>query len=388
MNRNVLLLALCQALTMTVIGFVLAASVSISHNLSVAAGLATVPLAAQYLATLLALQVAARLLARFGRQKIFVAGALCGAAGLGLAALAVALGHFPLFVLAGIGIGVQGATGQYYRFAALEAVPAAERGLAVSLTLSGGVLAAFLGPFLARGTRHLLDTPFVASFLILAGLSFLAAVLAGQLRLPAPAARVAGPSRPIAAILRDGRLRLALAAGAVGYGVMNLLMTATPLAMLCARLDFDATAEVIQWHLLAMFAPSFVTGHLIRRWGSLPVMLAGCVALLLAVGVALGGDALGHFQLALVGVGLGWNFLYVGATTRLAECWQEADRARLQALNDSLVFLVVCVATFAAGPLVDGLGWERVNILAALPVLMVAVAVLRAWRRPLLAPSA
>lgn len=176
----------------------------------------------------------------------------------------------------------------------------------------------------------------------------------------------------------------------VGYGVMNLLMTATPLAMLCARHDFAATATVIQWHLVAMFAPSFVTGSLLQRFGVLPVMLAGGALLLGAVAVALGGDEFFHFNLALGLVGVGWNFLYVGATTLLAQTWREEEKTRVQAANDGVVFLAVSLATLSAAPLVDSLGWAAVNALALLPVLLVMASVLRALRaaRPALASSA
>jgi MFS family permease len=174
---------------------------------------------------------------------------------------------------------------------------------------------------------------------------------------------------------------LAVAAAVVAYGVMNLLMTATPLAMLCAGHDFNATATVIQWHLVAMFAPSFLTGGLITRIGALPVMALGVLASLAAIGIALLGDRYGHFQVALVLVGLGWNLLYVGATTRLAERWRDEEKGRLQALNDSLVFAGVTLATFAAAPLVDRLGWALVNGLTALPLLVLLACLGRALLR-------
>lgn len=382
MNANVFLLALSQALMMTLVGLVLSSSALVAVGLSAPAGLANLPLAAQYLATLLVLHPAARLMGRHGRRPVFVGAALVGVAGLLLAALAIASGSFPLFVLAGLGIGVLGGVGQFYRFAAIEAVPPARKGLAVSLTLTGGVLAAFLGPWLARSTRHLFETPFLASFLILAALAVLAAVAGGRLRLPPPPRQPAPASpRPARQLLADPGVGLAVAAAVVAYGVMNLLMTATPLAMLCAGQDFNATATVIQWHLVAMFAPSFLTRGLIGRIGALPVMALGVLASLAAIGIALFGDHYGHFQVALVLVGLGWNLLYVGATTRLAERWRDEEKGRLQALNDSLVFAAVTLATFAAAPLVDRLGWALVNGLAALPLLVLLASLARALLR-------
>lgn len=380
MNRNLILLTLSQALMMTVVGLLLSASALVGARLAGSAALATLPLALQYLVTLLALAPASRLMARWGRGPVFMAGAACGGAGLLLAAAGIAFERFSLFCMGAACVGIYGAVGQFYRFAAIEAVPLAQRGRAVALTLSGGVLAAFAGPAIARATRDLLAEPFLASFLALVAGAFLAALLAGALHLPeAVAGRRDAPRRSLRELLDDAALRLALIGGMVAYGVMNLLMTATPLAMLCARLDFAATAGVIQWHLVAMFAPSFLTGALIGRVGTRAVMALGTVLTLGGIAVALAGTALAHFEGALVLVGVGWNFLYVAATSLLAESWCEEDKARVQALNDSLVFGVVSLATFGAGPLVDRLGWESVNLLAALPLIGLLVGVWR-WR--------
>lgn len=200
------------------------------------------------------------------------------------------------------------------------------QGLAVSLTLTGGVLAAFLGPWLARSTRHLFDTPFLASFLILAALAALAAVAAGRLRSSPPPRQPAPASpRPARQLLADPGVGLAAAAAVVAYGVANLLMTATPLAMLCAGQDFDATATVIQRHLVAMFTRPSGAGS--AASALLPVMALGVLASLAAIGIALLGERYGHFQVALVLVSLGWNLLYVGATTRLAEGWRDEEKA-------------------------------------------------------------
>ena len=387
MNRNVLLLALSQALAMTIVSLMLSASALVSVELAAGTGWATLPLAAQYLATMLALHPLARLSARHGRRPVFIAAALVGAAGLALAVAGVAARSFAVFVVASLGVGVLGAASQFYRFAAAEAVPPARRGQAISLALAGGVLAAFLGTFIARSTRDLLATPFLASFVALVAVALLAALLGAGLRLPAPARAQAAPSRPLAEIASQGPFRLAVAAAAVAYAVMGLLMTATPLAMLCARHDFATTTAVIQWHLVAMFAPSFVTGGLIRRFGARGVMLAGGVLNLTGIGVALTGDAIPVFQLALVLVGVGWNFLYVGATTALTDTCRDADRPLAQAFNDSVVFAAVTVATLGAGRLVDALGWAQVNLLAALPVVALMVALLRAGRRPSLASA-
>lgn len=378
MNRNVLLLALSQALAMTVVSLMLSSSALVSVDLAATPGWATLPLAAQYLATMLALHPLARLSARLGRRPVFVGSALVGAVGLALAMAGIATRSFALFVLAGLGVGVLGAASQFYRFAAAEAVPLAQRGQAISLTLAGGVLAAFLGPIIARHTRDLAATPFAASFAVLVGVALLAALLGSRLTLPVPQPAAGGRApRRLVEIARQGRFRLAVAGGAIGYGVMGLLMTATPLAMLCARHDFGATTAVIQWHLVAMFAPGFVTGALIRRFGAPAVMFGGGALNLAGIAWALGGDAISDFGIALALVGVGWNFLYVGATTLLTDACRDEERPAVQAFNDSAVFLTVTLATLFAGRLVDVLGWDRVNLLAAVPVvlLMAAIAV-------------
>ena len=379
MRRNVLLLALSQAAVMTSISLVLASSALIGVQLASPA-LSTLPLALQYLSTMLVLYPVARLISRYGHRPVFFGGALLGALGLAIAAAGIWLGNFVLFALAGGLIGVFNAVSQYYRFAAAEAVPLERRSSAISLTLSGGVLAAVAGPSLARWTKDALQPAFAASFLALVGVALLAAWLAKRLRLAPPA--VADQQRPPVAfvpLLRQPDFLLAVVVGVVGYALMNLLMTATPLAMMCSRLGFAETATVIQWHVVAMFAPSFFTGALIQRIGVLPVMLLGGVCLLGCIAVAVNGESLPHFELALILLGIGWNFLYVGATTRLVEICPPEQKARVQAFNDSLVFLAIAGVTFSSGSLVDRFGWPALNLYAAIPVLLIMLAILARW---------
>lgn len=381
MNRNVILLALCQAMVMIGNSLSLSSSALISLQLDATPSWATLPLAVQYLATMLVIFPASRLMASLGRRPVFIGGALAGTAGLGLAALAIFQHSFALFAVAGLLLGVHGAIGQYYRFAAADAVAPAGKSQAIALTLTGGVLAAFIGPLLVRGSRDLLATPFLASFLILILTGLLAAAFSWGLRLPAALPPDShAPRRPLAELLRQPKLRLAIAGGVVGYAAMNLLMTATPLAMRCEQHDFASTAMVIQWHLLAMFAPSFLTGRIIARFGVIQVMATGCLLLLASIAVALSGSALGHFATALILVGLGWNFLYIGATTLLTETYQPAEKALIQGGNDTLVFLAVTLSTLAAGPLVNHLGWAMVNLITAVPVSLLLLRLL--WPRP------
>lgn len=386
MRRNVLLLALSQAAVMTSISLVLASSVVIGARLASPAW-ATLPLAMQYLCTMSVLYPLARLIARYGQRPVFIGGALLGALGLALAALGIWRQSFALFTLAGGLVGVFNAVGQYYRFAAAEAVPLALRGKAIALTLSGGMLAALLGPNLARWTRDLLAQAFTASFLALAVVVLLAAALAAGLRLqPASGAAVA-KTPSFWPLLRRADFSLAVVSGVLGYALMNLLMTATPLAMMCREFGFGDTASVIQWHVVAMFLPSFFTGSLIQRWGVLPVMALGCLCELACIAVAVNGESLLHFELALVLLGVGWNFLYVGATARLLACCPAEHKAGVQAFNDTLIFMAIAGVTFSAGQLVDQLGWQTLNRYAAIPLLGLLLALVwqMTWRKPVLA---
>lgn len=356
---------------MTTVSLVLSSSALVGVQLS-SPGLATVPLALQYLATMLVLYPAARLMERHGRRTVFGAGALAGALGLALAAAGIRLGSFSLFAGAGFLIGVFNAVGQYYRFAAADAVPAEGKSRAISLTLSGGLVAALAGPMLARWTKDAFEPPFFASFLALSGVALLGALLATGLQLP-PAIPPSPQEnrRTFAQIAAQPRFVLAVLGGVVGYGVMSLLMTATPLAMMNCRLGFAETATVIQWHVVAMFAPSFLTGSLIQRSGALPVMLLGCLLNLAGIAASLTGRELFQFELALILLGAGWNFLYVGATALLTETYRQEEKNRIQAFNDTLVFLGVTVVTMLSATLVHALGWQRLNLYAAAPILLV-----------------
>lgn len=383
MNRNVPLLALTQAALMTTVSLVLSSSALIGLQLA-SPDLATVPLAIQYFATMLVLYPAARLMESHGRRTVFCIGALLGALGLALAAAGIRFGSFTLFAGAGCLIGIFNAVGQYYRFAAADAVPVEHKSIAISLTLTGGVLAAIAGPLLARWTKEALEPSFYASFLALSGVALFGALLSAGLKLPPMnPGQHSEKSRPLAEIAANPRFGLAVLGGGIGYAIMCLLMTATPLAMLCSRLSFAQTATVIQWHVVAMFAPSFFTGSLIQRHGALPVMLCGCLLNLASIAVSLNGETLPHFELALILLGIGWNFLYVGATALLTETYRPAEKSRIQAINDTLVFLGVTVATLLSGRLVNTLGWQSVNIYASLPILIVMAAILRQmkWSR-------
>lgn len=382
MNRNIILLALSQAVMMMTISLTLASSALVGAQLA-SASLATIPLAVQYLATMLMLYPVARFMAYFDRRYIFSAGALVGAVGLIGAAIAVKLGSFVLFIVAGFLIGTFGAVGQYYRFAAVDSVPPEHKNQAISFTLTGGLIAAFAGPTLAQWTKDALAPTFYASFLSLTGVALLGAILALGLKIP-PIVKVKHQNvrRPWADICKNPKLIIAVMSGVLGYAVMNLLMTATPLAMMHYHFHFSATVTVIQWHLVAMFAPSFFSGAFMQKIGILPVMLLGCLFNLGGITVNLIGVELIHFVISLMLFGVGWNFLYVGATSLLTESSRKEQATGIQAFNDTLVFLAVAIVTMLSATLVNSLGWQAVNLYASLAVLLVGAGLIWLMKQP------
>ncbi len=381
-RRNVPLLAVSQALMMSANSLIIATSALVGAALAPDPALATLPLALQFVAIMLTTIPAALLMGRIGRQAGFMLATLLGFAGGALTTQAIIHGEFWWFVAGTACIGAFNGFGNYYRFAAADAVDAAHKGRAISYVMIGGVVAAIVGPNLANHTRDLLAaTPFAGSYASLMVIYVLALLTASALRLPRPAAPVAGDSearaRPLLVIVRQPRFVVALIGGMFGYGVMSLVMTATPLAMVACGQPFGETAFVIEWHVLGMFAPSFFTGHLIRWLGVLPVMLVGALLGIACVVINLNGDSVWHFWSALLLLGISWNFLFVGATTLLTETYRPSEQAKAQAVNDFAVFTTVSLASLSAGALQHHLGWRMVNI-GVLPLLLLIIASI-AW---------
>jgi predicted MFS family arabinose efflux permease len=299
----------------------------------------------------------------------------------------------PLLCVGTLLVGVYQAFAYYYRFAAAEAASESFKSQAISLVLAGGVVAAIAGPQLGVLAKDAAGPQFAGSLLAVVALSLVASLLLGFLRMPAvPAASAGDEARPLSAIMRQPKFLLALGGAAVGFGVMILAMTATPIAMVAHDHSASDAAFVIQWHVLGMFVPSFFTGFLIARFGILPMMLAGALALLGHVLISLSGLALLHFLSALILLGVGWNFLYVGGTTLLTETYRPSEKAKVQALNDFSIFGVVVAASFASGWLMHGGGWAGVNLAALPPLALTAIAIgafmLRGARRASRQPRA
>jgi MFS family permease len=388
MHRQVLLLATTQALFQTTSVLVMTVGGLAGSQIATAPHLATAPIASMLLGTVIATVPASLWMARAGRRIGFIAGALLGTSGGIVAAMGIMSGSLAALSFGTLLIGTYQGCAQYYRFAASEVSDDAFRPRAISLVLAGGVVAAFLGPFLGTLGGPLLAPAYVGSFLIAAAVSLVAAGLLLALRVPMPERVVgAGPARPLLTVMRQPTYAVALFGAATGSGVMVLAMTAMPLAMTHHHHGLAAAALVMQAHVLGMFLPSFFTGSLVARFGVLRVMLAGAALLALHVVLAVSGTGFVSFASALALLGVGWNCLYIGGTTLLTGAYSPAEKGRAQAANDLTVFTVALVASLGAGMLLQAVGWRAMNALL-LPWLLAAAGAIvwlgRVWR---LAPA-
>jgi MFS family permease len=377
MYRQVLLLASAQALFQTISIIVMTIGGLAGAALAPAPEWATAPIAAMFLGTAVSTVPASLWMARTGRRAGFVAGALLGAVGGLIAAAGVFTGSLLLLCAGTFLVGADQGFAQFYRFAASEVSDDAFRPRAISLVLAGGIVAAFTGPALARIGGEWLQPIYTGSFLILAAVSLVAAGALLTLKVPTPVAetRGAAPARPMRAIAGQPTYLVALFGAVTGYGIMILAMTATPLAMVHHQHSLADASTVIQLHVLGMFLPSFFTGSLIARFGVLPVMTAGIAILTGHVLLTLSGTGFYSFAGALVLLGVGWNFLYVGGTNLLTTTYTAAEKGKAQAANDLTIFVVGLLASLSAGVLQQTLGWQMMNLLL-LPWLAVAAAAL------------
>lgn len=381
--RDVGLLALAQAMLMTGTSLMISTSALVGRDLAADPGLATIPLGLQFLAMTLSTIPASLFMGRYGRRAGFLVGVGLGFAGTLLAGYAVMQGSFPLFCVASVLLGSFNATGQFYRFAAAEVASEGLRARAIGFVLAGGIMAAFLGPNLAAWTRHMAGPEFAASYLILAGLYLIGLFAILPLRIPKPApASLRAAGRPLHEIVVSPLFAMAVVAAAVGYGVMNLLMVATPLSMTAHHHSFEDAAFVIQWHVVAMFLPSFFTGDLIRRYGVYRILVVGVLLNLACVAVNFHGHGVVHYWLALVLLGVGWNFLFIGGTTLLTAAHRPEEKARTQALNDFIVFGTVTMTALGSGALLVTLGWVVINAMVIPFLLLVLVVVFLLHARP------
>jgi len=373
--RNIFMLACCQALLLTNSAGLIAMNALVGYSLVDTKTLATLGATTYVLGSALATMPMSLWMAKVGRRRGFMAGALVNVLGCAIAVVALLQGSFVLYCVATAVIGIYNAVGLQYRFAATEVAAPADKARAISLVLAGGIVGGFLGPAITRWGQHMFATPFLGSFVMLAGVAIVALAVQSLVNVPKPSAEErSGGGRPLREIIRQPVFIVAALSGGLGYGLMNLLMTATPLAMSFCSLPYSQAALVIQWHVVGMYAPGFFTGSLIKRMGMLRVIVAGVVLMAAGSLVALNGVTLAHFVAALVLVGIGWNFMYTGGTTLLIESYAPAEKARTQGANDFIVFSIMGVSSFSSGALVSAAGWEVMNW-GALPVLVLIAGV-------------
>jgi predicted MFS family arabinose efflux permease len=314
---------------------------------------------------------------RLGRQRSFQIGVVVALASTLACAIAAYTRNFWLLCAATTVAGYYFANGQLYRFAAVDLAAASMREKAVSLVMAGGLLGAVVGPNLAARTKDLGAVPFAGAYVALAGVAVLALVILSLMQFPVPPARSEGhDGRPLGEIIRQPQFIVAAGAGALGYGVMNLLMAATPLAMQQCGLPFSDAAFVLEWHVIGMFAPGFFTGHLIKRFGALPVMGVGVALNLACVAIALSGVQLAHFAIGLFVLGVGWNFLFTGATTLSLSTYRPEEKDTAQGAMNFLMFMVLALTSFTSGALVTTQGWTLLNLGSLAPVALVGAGLL------------
>lgn len=378
MNRSLWLLALCQGLFLTNNVTFIAINGLVGLSMAPYGWMATLPVMGYVVGGALATPLVAATQARFGRRTSFQIGLAVAVASALAGAWAVAAHQFWGLVAATVVAGYYSANGQLYRFAAAELALPAFREKAVSLVLAGGLIGAIAGPNLAARTRTLMEVPFTGAYLVLVGVGLLAMVLMAFVRFPAHQAPNAATSngRPLSEIAQQPAFVVACLSAAMGYGVMNLLMAATPLAMQQCGLGFDDAAFVLEWHVIGMFAPGFFTGHLIKRFGTLHIMAVGVALNLLCVAIALSGVELQQFVLSLFLLGVGWNFLFTGSTTLALTAYRPEEKDRAQAAVNFCVFAVMALSSLASGALVVTQGWTWLNIGSIPPLVITAAGLL------------
>lgn len=381
-KRNILVLTAAQALGAAGPPIIISLGGLVGQQLSSDPALVTLPVSLFNLGLALGTLPAAFVMRRFGRRNGYLLGAGFGiTAGL-VAALGILSASFLVFCLGTFTAGFYAAYVQSYRFAAADAATGDLKAKAISWVMIGGLAAAVIGPQLVIWTRDAVPgTPYAGSFLSQAALALMAIPVLLLLKTPRAAAATGGAQdtgRPLTEILLMPRYMLAVAAGVVSYGLMVFVMTAAPIAMVGHGHSVDHAALGIQWHVLAMFAPSFFTGHLMARFGKERVTAVGFLIIAVSAVVALAGLELMHFWVSLVLLGIGWNFGFIGATAMVTDCHTQAERAKAQGANDFLVFGTVAAASFFAGALLHASGWQTINWLIFPAVALILVPLL--WR--------
>jgi MFS family permease len=389
-RRNVLVLVAAQAILGAQMPMIFTIAGLAGSTLAPSACWATLPISMTVIGSMLTATPISALMQRFGRRAGFAFGALGGALGAAIGAWGLATGSFVLFCLGGLFTGIYLSAQGFYRFAAADTASDAFRPKAISWVMAGGLLSAILGPQLVKVTADQMAVTFLGSYLAVIALNVLGSFLflALDIPKPRPPAEDSPLGRSRAELIRNPTILVAMVCATVSYALMNLVMTSSPLAVVGCGFDTGNAADVVTAHVLAMYAPSFVTGHLIARFGTERIIAAGLAILAAAGAVAMAGVDLENFFIALILLGIGWNFGFIGATTMLTSAQRPEERGRLQGLNDLVVFAGVTLASFSSGGLMNcaggsvQAGWQMVN-LAMLPFLVLSGGVLIwLWLRP------
>ena len=374
MNKNLGLLALCQGLFLTNNVTFIAINGLVGLALAPLGWMATLPVMGYVVGGALSTGVVARTQSRYGRKASFQLGLVVAFLSALLCAYAAFSKNFWLLCAATVIAGYYNANAGLYRFAAAELAGKTAHEKAVSLVMAGGLLGAVLGPNLAARTRNLFEVPFAGAYIALAGVALLGMLALSFITFPPLPAKKAGQQgRPLREIMRQPVFIVAAATGALSFGIMNLLMAATPIAMQMCGLPFSDAALVLEWHVIGMFAPGFFTGHLIKRFGAMPIMGVGIALYLGCIAVALSGVDLHQFLIALFLLGVGWNFVFTGSTTLSLSAYAPEEKDRAQGALNFFVFATLALSSFASGVLVTTRGWTLLNW-GSLPVVLLTAA--------------
>ena len=372
---NTLVLSCTQATLQTTGVTMVAVTGLTGFALSDNKALATLPLTCYVLGSAMTTIPASYLMKRVGRRIGFQLGTAVGVLGSIACSFAVYMAHFWMLCAGMMVMGVYTAFGKYYRFAAADAASVDFRAKAISLTLAGGIVGGITGPEMAKRTHDLFaDYPYMGSYMSLGFVCLLAMLILTRLDIPKLSEKeIHDPGRPLGIIMRQPEFLVAVLASMLSYGIMNLMMTSTPLAMRAHDHHFNDAAMVLEWHVFGMYGPSFFTGSLINRFGVLNVIMTGIALMFVCIFTALSGTEFIHFSLALFVLGVGWNFMYVGGAALLTECHTPSERAKTQAANDFLVFLTMAVSSLSSGMLLNKAGWHAVN-LGSIPFMLLSLA--------------
>lgn len=377
LNKNLVLLIICQGLFLTNNVTFIAINGLVGLSLAPISWMATLPVMGYVVGGAFSTSIVAKSQNYFGSKLSFQLGLLVAMLSALLCAYAAVSKNFWLLIVGTFIAGYYSANGQLYRFAAAELTDLKQRDKAVSWVLAGGILGAVIGPNLASWTRDLFDTAFLGAYLTLSIAGFIGIFVMQFIHFPQElkTQHSLSDGRPLSVILRQPVFVVAIIGAALGYGVMNLLMAATPLAMQICGLPFSDTALVLEWHVIGMFAPGFFTGSLIQRFGTLKIMGVGVLLNFSCIAIALTGTDLHQFFVALFLLGVGWNFLFTGATSLAMTAYQPSERDKAQAAINFFVFGTMAFSSFGSGALITSQGWNILNFGSLLPVLVSGLAI-------------